>query len=37
LMLVGFALLMPVTFFYNTFGFRVFSGKIHSIKAHSPE
>jgi cytochrome d oxidase subunit CydB len=36
-MLVGFALLMPVTFFYNTFGFRVFSGKIHSIKAHSPE
>jgi len=31
-MLVGFALLMPVTFFYNTFGFRVFSGKIHSTK-----
>lgn len=31
-MLVGFALLMPVTFFYNTFGFRVFSGKIHSPK-----
>lgn len=29
-MLIGFALLMPVTFFYNTFGFRVFSGKIHS-------
>ena len=28
-MLTGFILLMPVTFFYNTFGFRVFSGKIH--------
>ncbi|WP_240349742.1 cytochrome d ubiquinol oxidase subunit II [Pseudomonas putida] len=29
-MLVGFALLIPVTLFYNTFGFRTFSGKIHS-------
>jgi cytochrome bd-type quinol oxidase subunit 2 len=28
-MLAGFVLLMPVTFFYNTFGFRVFSGKVH--------
>lgn len=28
-MLVGFALLMPVTLFYNTFGFRIFSGKVH--------
>lgn len=36
-MLVGFALLMPVTFVYNTFGFRVFSGKIHSPKARNPE
>lgn len=36
-MLVGFALLMPVTFVYNTFGFRVFRGKIHSPKARMPE
>lgn len=36
-MLVGFALLMPVTFFYNTFGFRVFGGKIHSSRSHLPE
>ena len=36
-MLVGFALLMPVTFFYNTFGFRVFSGKVHTGKLQLPE
>jgi len=36
-MLIGFALLMPVTFFYNTFGFRVFSGKVHSAKVQLPE
>jgi len=36
-MLIGFSLLMPVTFFYNTFGFRVFSGKIHSAKVQLPE
>lgn len=28
-MLVGFAVLIPVTLIYNTYGFRVFSGKIH--------
>ncbi|WP_085632818.1 MULTISPECIES: cytochrome d ubiquinol oxidase subunit II [unclassified Pseudomonas] len=28
-MLVGFAVLVPVTLIYNTYGFRVFSGKIH--------
>ncbi|WP_060512356.1 cytochrome d ubiquinol oxidase subunit II [Pseudomonas sp. NBRC 111124] len=36
-MLAGFALLMPVTFFYNTYGFRIFSGKIHPPKARSSE
>jgi cytochrome d ubiquinol oxidase subunit II len=29
--LVGFALLMPITFFYNTYVFRVFSGKIRAV------
>ncbi|WP_423204017.1 cytochrome d ubiquinol oxidase subunit II [Pseudomonas kribbensis] len=28
-MLTGFAVLIPLTLFYNTYGFRVFSGKIH--------
>lgn len=28
-MLVGFAVLIPVTLIYNTYGFRVFSGKVH--------
>jgi cytochrome d ubiquinol oxidase subunit II len=27
-MLVGFAVLIPITLAYNTFGFRVFSGKV---------
>lgn len=27
-MLVGFAVLIPVTLIYNTYGFRVFSGKV---------
>ena len=31
-MLIGFALLMPVTIFYNTFGFRIFSGKVRPAK-----
>jgi cytochrome d ubiquinol oxidase subunit II len=31
-MLIGFALLMPVTLFYNTYSFRVFSGKIRVLK-----
>lgn len=31
-MLVGFVVLLPVTLVYNTFGFRVFSGKIHPAK-----
>ncbi len=31
-MLIGFAVLIPVTLAYNTFGFRVFSGKIHPIE-----
>lgn len=31
-MLIGFALLMPVTLFYNTYGFRVFSGKIRPVE-----
>ncbi|MBA1204217.1 cytochrome d ubiquinol oxidase subunit II [Pseudomonas capeferrum] len=30
-MLVGFAILMPITLFYNTYGFRVFSGKMRPI------
>lgn len=28
-MLIGFAVLIPITLAYNTFGFRVFSGKVH--------
>jgi len=28
-MLIGFAVLIPVTLLYNTYGFRVFSGKVH--------
>ncbi|MEB0195296.1 MULTISPECIES: cytochrome d ubiquinol oxidase subunit II [unclassified Pseudomonas] len=28
-MLVGFAVLIPVTLLYNTYGFSVFSGKVH--------
>ena len=31
-MLVGFAVLIPVTLVYNTYSFRVFSGKIHPAK-----
>ncbi|MDH0747825.1 cytochrome d ubiquinol oxidase subunit II [Pseudomonas sp. GD03842] len=30
-MLVGFAVLMPLTLLYNTFGFRVFSGKVRPL------
>ncbi|RON24214.1 hypothetical protein BK660_00665 [Pseudomonas brassicacearum] len=29
-MLVGFAVLIPVTLIYNTYGFSVFSGKVRS-------
>lgn len=36
-MLAGFALLMPVTLFYNTFGFRIFSGKVHPPKVRQAE
>jgi cytochrome d ubiquinol oxidase subunit II len=31
-MLVGFAVLIPVTLIYNTYGFKVFSGKIHPVR-----
>jgi cytochrome d ubiquinol oxidase subunit II len=31
-MLVGFAVLIPVTLLYNTYGFRVFSGKVRAIR-----
>ena len=31
-MLVGFAVLIPVTLIYNTYGFKVFSGKVHSVR-----
>ncbi|MFY0729954.1 hypothetical protein [Pseudomonas sp. NFX15] len=31
-MLVGFAALIPVTHIYNTYGFKVFSGKVHPLK-----
>ncbi|WP_247267542.1 cytochrome d ubiquinol oxidase subunit II [Pseudomonas sp. YL2] len=31
-MLVGFAMLIPVTLLYNTYGFRVFSGKVRAIR-----
>ncbi|QJI45439.1 cytochrome d ubiquinol oxidase subunit II [Pseudomonas sp. ADAK2] len=30
-MLVGFAVLIPVTLIYNTYGFRVFSGKVRVV------
>jgi len=33
-MLVGFAVLIPITLAYNTFGFRVFSGKVR-VAEHS--
>ena len=36
-MLAGFALLMSVTLFYNTFGFRIFSGKVHPPKVRQAE
>jgi cytochrome d ubiquinol oxidase subunit II len=32
-MLIGFAVLIPVTLVYNTFGFKVFSGKVRPIKS----
>jgi cytochrome d ubiquinol oxidase subunit II len=32
-MLVGFAVLIPVTLIYNTYGFRVFSGKVRVAKS----
>ena len=31
-MLIGFAVLIPVTLLYNTYGFRVFSGKVHATR-----
>jgi cytochrome bd-type quinol oxidase subunit 2 len=31
-MLVGFAVLIPVTLLYNTYGFRVFSGKVRAVR-----
>lgn len=31
-MLVGFAVLIPVTLVYNTYGFRVFSGKVRPVR-----
>ncbi|MBK5356061.1 cytochrome d ubiquinol oxidase subunit II [Pseudomonas sp. TH41] len=31
-MLVGFAVLIPVTLIYNTYGFRVFSGKVRAAR-----
>ncbi|WP_448107561.1 cytochrome d ubiquinol oxidase subunit II [Pseudomonas azerbaijanoccidentalis] len=31
-MLVGFAVLIPVTLIYNTYGFKVFSGKVHPVR-----
>jgi cytochrome d ubiquinol oxidase subunit II len=31
-MLVGFAVLIPVTLFYNTYGFSVFSGKVRAAR-----
>jgi cytochrome d ubiquinol oxidase subunit II len=30
-MLIGFAVLIPVTLIYNTYGFSVFSGKVKSL------
>jgi cytochrome d ubiquinol oxidase subunit II len=31
-MLIGFAVLIPVTLIYNTYGFKVFSGKVHPVR-----
>lgn len=31
-MLIGFAVLVPVTLVYNTYGFKVFSGKVHPAR-----
>ncbi|NUT78750.1 cytochrome d ubiquinol oxidase subunit II [Pseudomonas sp. C1C7] len=31
-MLIGFAVLVPVTLIYNTYGFKVFSGKVHPVR-----
>lgn len=31
-MLIGFAVLIPVTLIYNTYGFRVFSGKVRAVR-----
>ncbi|HCS45638.1 MAG TPA: cytochrome d ubiquinol oxidase subunit II [Pseudomonas sp.] len=31
-MLIGFAVLIPVTLLYNTYGFSVFSGKVHASR-----
>jgi cytochrome d ubiquinol oxidase subunit II len=31
-MLVGFAVLIPVTLIYNTYGFKVFSGKVRAAR-----
>jgi cytochrome bd-type quinol oxidase subunit 2 len=31
-MLIGFAVLIPVTLIYNTYGFKVFSGKVHAVR-----
>ncbi|MHC8344700.1 cytochrome d ubiquinol oxidase subunit II [Pseudomonas sp. RT6P73] len=31
-MLVGFAVLIPVTLIYNTYGFKVFSGKVRAVR-----
>ncbi|WP_367616849.1 cytochrome d ubiquinol oxidase subunit II [Pseudomonas azerbaijanoccidentalis] len=34
-MLIGFAVLIPVTLIYNTYGFKVFSGKVHPVEQPS--
>jgi cytochrome d ubiquinol oxidase subunit II len=31
-MLIGFAVLIPVTLIYNTYGFSVFSGKVRAVR-----
>lgn len=31
-MLIGFAVLIPVTLIYNTYGFKVFSGKVRAVR-----
>ncbi|QFG30010.1 hypothetical protein F6476_12790 [Pseudomonas umsongensis] len=31
-MLIGFAVLIPVTLIYNTYGFSVFSGKVRALE-----